>query len=84
MQVKEGILTEEIYCPPETAVLLSSYAVSTELTDFVILFNYKSIDFSLCIGASQVWRSQKRYPQARMFVERKNPSSEVSSYCFIS
>ena len=27
-QVKEGILTEEIYSPPETAVLLASYAVS--------------------------------------------------------
>ena len=27
-QVKEGMLTEDIYSPPETAVLLASYAVS--------------------------------------------------------
>ncbi|KAL8595099.1 hypothetical protein ACOMHN_019137 [Nucella lapillus] len=26
MQVKEGILSDDIYCPPETAVLLASYA----------------------------------------------------------
>ena len=30
LQVKENILKEDIYCPPETAVLLASYAVSTE------------------------------------------------------
>ena len=28
LQVKENILKEDIYCPPETAVLLASYAVS--------------------------------------------------------
>ena len=28
LQIREAILTEEIYCPPETAVLLASYAVS--------------------------------------------------------
>lgn len=27
LQVKEAILSEEFYCPPETAVLLASYAV---------------------------------------------------------
>uniref|UniRef100_A0A8C2K7E0 Moesin b n=1 Tax=Cyprinus carpio TaxID=7962 RepID=A0A8C2K7E0_CYPCA len=27
LQVKEGILNDDIYCPPETAVLLASYAV---------------------------------------------------------
>ena len=32
MQIKEGILTEEVYTPPETAVLLASYAVSTYYT----------------------------------------------------
>lgn len=30
LQVKECILKEDIYCPPETAVLLASYAVSIE------------------------------------------------------
>ena len=28
LQVRDGILSEQIYCPPETAVLLASYAVS--------------------------------------------------------
>ena len=30
LQVKECTLKEDIYCPPETAVLLGSYAVSSE------------------------------------------------------
>ncbi|KAM3594486.1 uncharacterized protein V6R79_008817 [Siganus canaliculatus] len=34
LQVKEGILSEEIYCPPETAVLLASYAVQAKYGDF--------------------------------------------------
>lgn len=34
MQVKEGILTDEVYCPPETAVLLASYAVQAKFGDF--------------------------------------------------
>ncbi|XP_059820240.1 radixin isoform X1 [Hypanus sabinus] len=34
LQVKEGILNDEIYCPPETAVLLASYAVQAKYTDF--------------------------------------------------
>ena len=34
LQVREAILTEEIYCPPETAVLLASYAVSSMLVFF--------------------------------------------------
>lgn len=28
LQVKDSILSEDAYCPPETAVLLASYAVS--------------------------------------------------------
>lgn len=28
LQVKDCILSDEAYCPPETAVLLASYAVS--------------------------------------------------------
>ena len=28
LQVKDAILTDDAYCPPETAVLLASYAVS--------------------------------------------------------
>lgn len=34
LQVKEYILTEEIYCPPETAVLLASYAVQVKYGEF--------------------------------------------------
>ncbi|KAM6917374.1 ezrin-like [Lycodopsis pacificus] len=30
LQVKEGVLGEEIYCPPESAVLLASYAVQSK------------------------------------------------------
>lgn len=36
LQVKEAILSDEIYCPPETAVLLASYACQAkhgDLTD---------------------------------------------------
>ncbi|CAB1337738.1 unnamed protein product [Coregonus sp. 'balchen'] len=33
-QVKEGILNDDIYCPPETAVLLASYSVQTKHGDY--------------------------------------------------
>ncbi|XP_026141238.1 radixin-like isoform X1 [Carassius auratus] len=33
LQVKEGILSDEIYCPPETAVLLASYSVQAKFGD---------------------------------------------------
>ncbi|KAJ8392970.1 hypothetical protein AAFF_G00068740 [Aldrovandia affinis] len=34
LQVKEGILGDEVYCPPETAVLLASYSVQAKFGDF--------------------------------------------------
>ncbi|KAG2457024.1 RADI protein, partial [Polypterus senegalus] len=34
LQVKEAILNDENYCPPETAVLLASYAVQAKYGDF--------------------------------------------------
>lgn len=34
LQVKESILTEEIYCPPETCVLLASYATQAKYSDY--------------------------------------------------
>lgn len=34
MQVREGILTDEIYCPPETSVLLASYAVQAKYSTY--------------------------------------------------
>lgn len=33
-QVKEAILNDDIYCPPETAVLLASYAVQAKYADY--------------------------------------------------
>ncbi|KAJ8341788.1 hypothetical protein SKAU_G00340790 [Synaphobranchus kaupii] len=34
LQVKEGILGDEVYCPPETAVSLASYAVQAKFGDY--------------------------------------------------
>ncbi|CAL8240481.1 unnamed protein product [Merluccius merluccius] len=34
LQVKESILNDENYCPPETAVLLASYSVQTKYGDY--------------------------------------------------
>uniref|UniRef100_A0A6I8QWY5 Ezrin n=1 Tax=Xenopus tropicalis TaxID=8364 RepID=A0A6I8QWY5_XENTR len=34
LQVKEAILSDEVYCPPETAVLLASYAVQAKFGDY--------------------------------------------------
>ncbi|UJR22523.1 hypothetical protein I4U23_025572 [Adineta vaga] len=34
LQVKDSILTDEIYCPPETCVLLASYAMQAKHGDF--------------------------------------------------
>jgi radixin len=34
LQVKNAILSDEIYCPPETSVLLASYAVQAKYGDF--------------------------------------------------
>lgn len=34
LQVKNAILTDEIYCPPETSVLLASYAVQARYGDY--------------------------------------------------
>uniref|UniRef100_A0A8C6PGN7 FERM domain-containing protein n=1 Tax=Nothobranchius furzeri TaxID=105023 RepID=A0A8C6PGN7_NOTFU len=35
LQVKEAILNDENYCPPETAVLLASYAVQAKYGDYI-------------------------------------------------
>ncbi|XP_051558451.1 radixin isoform X3 [Myxocyprinus asiaticus] len=34
LQVKEAILNDEVYCPPETAVLLASYSVQAKYADY--------------------------------------------------
>lgn len=34
LQVKNAILSDEIYCPPETSVLLASYAVQARYGDY--------------------------------------------------
>ncbi len=41
LQVRDGILSEAIYCPPETAVLLASYAVSCSTTHLYFGFILK-------------------------------------------
>lgn len=35
LQVKNAILSDEVYCPPDAAVLLASYAVQTKYGDYV-------------------------------------------------
>jgi FERM central domain len=35
LQVKELILSDEIYCPSETSVLLASYAMQTKYGDYM-------------------------------------------------
>ncbi|CAB3407918.1 unnamed protein product [Caenorhabditis bovis] len=35
LQVKEGILSDEIYCPPESSVLLASYAMQVKYGDYI-------------------------------------------------
>uniref|UniRef100_A0A4W3IPS5 Ezrin a n=1 Tax=Callorhinchus milii TaxID=7868 RepID=A0A4W3IPS5_CALMI len=47
LQVKEIILSDEMYCPPETAVLLASYAVQAKFGDYnqeVHKFGYLTSD----------------------------------------
>jgi radixin len=34
LQVKDGILSDEVYCPPETSVLLASYAMQAKYGDY--------------------------------------------------
>ena len=34
LQVKEAILGEDVYCPPESAVLLASYAVQAKFGEY--------------------------------------------------
>lgn len=45
LQVRDAILNEDVYCPPETAVLLASYAVSFPLIvivlQLVLLYRFK-------------------------------------------
>lgn len=41
LQVKESILIEEIYCPPETCVLLASYATQAKYGDYNPSVNVK-------------------------------------------
>lgn len=35
LQVKSAILKDEIYCPPDTCVLLASYALQARYGDYV-------------------------------------------------
>ena len=44
LQVKNAILSDEIYCPPETSVLLASYAVQAKYGDF-----QKDLHITMCV-----------------------------------
>lgn len=35
LQIKEAILSMEVYCPPEASVLLASYAVQAKVCDLI-------------------------------------------------
>ena len=41
LQVKEAVLTEEVYCSPEASVLLASYAIQAEV---------REVAMSGCVG----------------------------------
>ena len=61
LQVKDCILTDEAYCPPETAVLLASYAVSCECDTFAVYckqmtFAILKILTLLYLVPRQIWR----------------------------
>ena len=65
LQVKEAILTDENYCPPETAVLLASYIVSWIQCSFPYCTVFPECSLSSCSshlpspsGASKVWGLQ--------------------------
>lgn len=36
LQVKEAVLTEEVYCSPEASVLLASYAIQAEVREVAV------------------------------------------------
>lgn len=41
LQIKDSILTEDIYCPPETCVLLASYATQAKYGDYNVDIHVK-------------------------------------------
>jgi hypothetical protein len=41
-QVKNAILSDEIYCPPESCVLLASYAVQAKYGDYQVYLQLSS------------------------------------------
>lgn len=50
LQVKEAILSEQIYCSPEASVLLASYAIQAEVG--AVLSNL--IPRFLCVGGEEI------------------------------
>lgn len=40
LQVKQAILSMDIYCPPEASVLLASYAVQAKVSTIYLLFSF--------------------------------------------
>lgn len=47
LQVKQAILSMDIYCPPEASVLLASYAVQAKVIFFFFQSHKRFCNFSL-------------------------------------
>uniref|UniRef100_A0A3Q3IBD5 FERM domain-containing protein n=1 Tax=Monopterus albus TaxID=43700 RepID=A0A3Q3IBD5_MONAL len=59
LQVKEDILTEEVYCPPETAVLLASYAIQAKFGEFSKAVHHPGYLYSERLLPSRVLEQHK-------------------------
>lgn len=70
LQVKEDILSENIYCPPETAVLLASFAVQCKYGEY-----NKSQDNQGYISAEQLLPKRWVYVGGRSLAGDVLPSA---------
>lgn len=66
LQVKEDILSEEIYCPPESAVLLASYAVQAKYGEFSKSVHQPGYLSSECLLPKRwVWAGLRKHELCR-------------------
>lgn len=63
LQVKQAVLSMEIYCPPEASVLLATYAVQAQVTAMY----FSRIFIKSCIGLCSV-AMQACFPKANLVV----------------
>ena len=81
LQVKEDLLSEDIYCPPESAVLLASYAVQAKYGEYQKgahpsgylsserLLPNKWVWLGGKKGTLQLWDGDE-FPQGRVYVQQ--------------